>query len=122
MGLAAGTLRHQVTIRQPYQNMATPAIDANRQPIEDWSVAVATGVWCSIEPLSASELYAAAQMRRQISHKVTMRYRPGMSALYRLEYLDPGTNALRIFSIDGTPRSPDEKRESLVMMVQERSA
>lgn len=118
MGLAAGRLRHRVTIERPRDD--SDARDANGDLVTDWPTI--DKVWAAIEPLSARETFAAQQVQSAVTHKVTIRFRGDLSSKYRFSYLDPATNRTRRFYIDGTPTSPEEKREFLECVCQERSA
>jgi SPP1 family predicted phage head-tail adaptor len=121
MGIAAGRLRHRVTIQIP-----PSGVDATGQPIRlssDWpSIGSNPTVWAEIKPFSADDVFNSQQPQATITHKITLRYRGDLSSTYRFSYADPGTNTTRIFNIVGTPKSPDEKREYLECDCAERSA
>lgn len=84
MSLAAGKLRHRVVIQQPVetQDGITGAMEVS------WAD-VAT-VWASIEPLSAREFIASQAEDSQISARITIRYRAGISAKMRLYHQAKG--------------------------------
>lgn len=62
-------------------------------------------VWGSITPLMGRELYAAQQVTPTTTHKVWMRYWPGLTAEHRLRF---GT---RIFQLEAPPVNPEERNE-----------
>lgn len=115
MALRAGDLRHRVTIQRPRGNDLR---DSTGQPVSDWPDVAE--VWASIEPLSARESFAAQQAQSTVSHRIRMRYRVDVDGSCRVRYIDPGTKRTRFFYFDGAPISPDEKREELTGMAQER--
>lgn len=85
MGLPAGKFDQRVTIQSK---------DVTRNSIGEevvtW-VAVAE-VWARVEPIRGREWFAAAQMQDSTDHRVTIRYRSGitreMRVLWRGEPLD----------------------------------
>jgi head-tail adaptor len=83
VGIAAGTMRHRVQVQQlkpastdlamrlPYNAQPSPADDASWQT---------TSVqWAGIKPLSGRELFQAQQVRADVTHRVWMRWFPGVS-------------------------------------------
>lgn len=70
--LRAGELRHSIRIVQP--NNTQDSFGGTKP--DDASV-FAT-VWASVEALSGRELFAAQQKVSQVTHKITMRYLPGV--------------------------------------------
>lgn len=119
-GIAAGRLRHQVTVQKPRTD-ATPGdqVDSLGQPVDDWP-AVYSGVWASIESLSQQEIWQAQQQKIQASVKITMRYR-AMSARYRIVYADPGTGTTRYFQVTGS-FDPTGERVFVTCLCQERGS
>ena len=72
-GMHAGRLRDRVRIEKPVETR-----DSGGQPGKAWE-AVAE-VYACVEPLSGRELWQAAQVRADVSHKATVRYRPDLHA------------------------------------------
>lgn len=74
----AGRLRHRVVIQRQQET----------QSQNDGSVTVVwqdvATVWSSIEPLSAKEFIAAQQEHSKVSARITIRYRPDVTAKMRL--------------------------------------
>lgn len=73
-----GKLRHRITIqrKEQTQNPNTGAMTTT------WAT-VAT-VWAAVEPLSAREFIAAQAVQSDVSVRITMRYRPGITSAMRL--------------------------------------
>lgn len=109
--LNAGDLRHRVEILAP-----TLAQDSagGTQVLQQFSV-FAT-VWAAVHALSGRELLAAQQLVSQVTHKVTMRWLPGVIALQNLRVLTDGTY-LQIQAV-----IPDDtRRYSLELLCVERN-
>ena len=97
--LAAGRLRHRVTIEQPVvtQDQTTGAI------VETWG-AFAERVPAAIEPLSARDFIQSAAMQSEITTRITVRYivglKPNMrvvhgSTIYNIRGILPDKNSGR---------------------------
>jgi SPP1 family predicted phage head-tail adaptor len=104
--MRAGWMRHRVTIQA-----RTAAQDGygERQPA--WAD-VAT-VWASVEPLRGREYLEGRQEQADISHRVAMRHRPGVSPAMRLQ-LEGG----RVLVIESVI-NPLERGERLELMCRE---
>lgn len=76
--IQAGKLRHRVVI----QKQAESQNQSDGSIIIEW-VDVAK-VWCAIEPLSAREFVAAQAEASKITTRITVRYRPDVTAKMRL--------------------------------------
>lgn len=76
--MRAGKLRHQITIKanSPVYDEynRSKKVNDNWQPITNGS-----GVWSAIEPLQGRELERAREIAPTASHKITMRYLPGVT-------------------------------------------
>jgi SPP1 family predicted phage head-tail adaptor len=68
-----------VTVQTPSGN-----VNALGESVLTWSDS--TAVWASVEGVSARESLAAGQQETTISHRVRMRYLPGLSANMRLSW------------------------------------
>jgi SPP1 family predicted phage head-tail adaptor len=73
----AGQMRERVTAQ-----VATQTTNTLGEPIPTWSE-FAT-VWASVEGVTARELLLAGQQQTEISHRVRMRYLPGLTGQMRL--------------------------------------
>ena len=87
MSLSAGRLRHKVTIQEPRQQQ-NPDTGAIRTVWVDFAPDVAA----EIAPLSVREFIASSQMQSQITARITIRYRTGLTAQMRI--LHPSTGKI----------------------------
>jgi len=85
MKLNAGRLRHRIRIEKPIvtQDPETGALTE--------AVQVIGNVFASIEPLSAREFIAAQSTQSQISARIVIRYRSGLTPDMRLVDVATGT-------------------------------
>ena len=105
--MRAGKLRHRLIVQQLQD---TETLDSVGQPGQTWRTF--DHMWGSVEPLSGRELYNAAQVQPDVTHKVTMRYRDGIAAKMRIQHKE---RTLDILSV-----TDDEEREiQLVLMCKE---
>jgi SPP1 family predicted phage head-tail adaptor len=109
--MRAGRLRHRVRLQR-----STQAPDAVNDPVLTWSD-LAT-VWAQVEPLAGREFFAAQQVQTAVSHRITLRYRAGITPKDRVAWLDPATRAWRYFDINAV-LDRDEKHRQLDLMVTE---
>ncbi|TKS58779.1 MAG: head-tail adaptor protein [Nitrospira sp.] len=87
--MRAGTLRHLCMVQSLQVTRDTAGAE-----VQTWQDIAAVSV--AIEPLAGREFFAAQQVNAELSHRVRMRYRPGLIPTMRLQY---GTRALLIESI-----------------------
>ena len=101
--LKAGNLRHRVTLqrKQQTQNPQTGAM------VTTW-VTEAT-VPAAVEPLSAREFIAAQAVQSDVSVRIRVRYRPGITSAMRL--LHDG----KVYGITGVLADKDSGREYLTL-------
>lgn len=71
-----GDLRHRITFQSENK---TP--DGYRGHTSTWNDVVT--VWGKVEPVSGREYYYANQLKNAISHKITIRFRPDITAELR---------------------------------------
>jgi SPP1 family predicted phage head-tail adaptor len=100
-----GKLRHRVTI----QNKVTLP-DGYGGVTSTWQD-VAT-VWASVEPLNGRELYAAQQVKAELTHRITMRYLAGVKPEMRVLFGN------RTFAIEAVI-DPEERRKVLQLLCAE---
>ncbi len=98
-------LRREVTLQSPVE-----ITDGAGGFSVSWSD-VAT-VWADVRPLSGSEQWMARKLQSAITHRVTLRYRAGVTARMRILY---GT---RVFNIR-TVINIDEANEFLELLAEE---
>lgn len=102
MTVIAGRLDKRITIQS-----ATSARDGSGQPIltwSDWAV-----VWAAVEPIRGREYFAAQQVSAETTHRVTIRYRSGVSPQMRVVFNG------RTFRIEAVI-DPQEHHERLELM------
>ena len=80
MALQAGKLRHRITIQQLMQGGYDPMTGDESNP--DWED-VAT-VWAAIEPLSVREFIESKSKQVEVTARITIRYRAGLTADMRI--------------------------------------
>lgn len=104
MSLSAGRLRHRITIQEPRQQQ-----DSTTGAIRTVWVDFATFVAAEIAPLSVREFIASSQMQSQITARITVRYRPGLTAQMRILHSSTG----KIYNPAGWLADPDSGLEYL---------
>jgi SPP1 family predicted phage head-tail adaptor len=77
--MRAGTMNRRVVVQRATETQGTTGELATT-----W-VDVAT-VWASITPMKGDELYRAQQVNARLSHRVSMRFRDGVTPKMRLSY------------------------------------
>jgi len=100
-----GKLRHRITIQQRSSEQ-----DGYGGQIDTWDD-VAT-VWASVEPLTGRALFAAQELNSEVTIKITMRYRAGITYAMRVAY---GTRTFDILA----PIDPEERHIELHLMCKE---
>ena len=100
-----GKLRSQVTLQTNTQTR-----DAGGGYADSWA-GTAT-LWARIEPLSGRERLAAQQIEDTVTHRVTIRYRSGVSAQQRIAF------GVRVFNIRAV-LDVDERNEWLELLCEE---
>ncbi len=91
--MKAGKLRHLLYVWQPVDT-ATDKADT----VITYTAGNPSSEWASIEPLQGRELQVAMQMRGDLTHKITMRYRADINFRTKLSWVD-GANVTREFHI-----------------------
>lgn len=108
--MRAGWARHQIVIQAK-----TRVEDGGGGTASTWA-AIANGtVTASITPVSSNETFAGEQLQERVSHKIMMRYIPGVTTAHRVLF---GTRVLDIQSVI----CPQEKQRDLILMCVERKA
>lgn len=103
MALEAGDLNRRITIQS-----GTSAKDPFGQPFIAWRDVC--GTWAAIRTVTSKEVYAlGAGFTSQVTHTITIRYRPDISSTMRIIYRD------RTFLIQAVS-DPDEGRVQLNLM------
>lgn len=107
VAINAGDLIHRIQIVKP-----TLAQDSAGGWQQDTDSVFAT-VWASIEALTGRELYAAQQRVSEVTHKITIRWYPGIVARMNVWFDN------RVFQIQAV-QNPDERKIMLVLLCLER--
>jgi SPP1 family predicted phage head-tail adaptor len=105
--MQAGALRHRLTIQAAPR---VPVRDTTGAAVEVWEDVAE--VWGSVEPLSGRELMSAQQLNAELSHRVRLRYLPGLSPIMQIRY---GTRRFRLYSIV----DPDERHREQICLCSE---
>lgn len=100
---SAGKLRHRIVIEQP-----TKTRDPYGAEVETWTP-FAT-VWAAVEPLRGREFFAAQQVNAEVTHRVTLRYIPGVIRAMRVTFKG------RILDMVSPPINVDERNQELQLM------
>ena len=77
--MRAGRLRQRVQIKTPVE-----ARNAYGERITTWST-LAT-VWAAVEPIRGREFFEAETVQAEITHRVILRYYPGIVPRYRVVF------------------------------------
>lgn len=99
----AGPLRHQVTVEQPSR---TPNAIGGFTVL--WTTFLTSPA--NISPVSGGERFFAGKLEGDVTHKVTLRYRTGVTAQMRIKYVFGGVT--RYLQIRGVV-NPGERNEWL---------
>lgn len=78
--MQAGKLRHRLEF-QEYQTIVDPDTGARSN---QW-VTLAL-IWGHVEPLSARDFIQASAMQSEVTARITIRYRPGITAAMRIKH------------------------------------
>ena len=101
----SGKLRHYISIQNP-----TGTRDSYGEPIISWSTY--HKAWANIEPLKGWEYYESKQINAEVSSKITMRYKSGITPKMRVV---SGTHTYRILGVI----NEGERNDNLMLMVEE---
>lgn len=131
-----GPLRHRVKIQTPvitrddcggaietWEDFAAPASGVYTDPAiagaetDSGTTGVLTTLtstfYASIEPLIGREYMAAKQMQADVTHKIRMRYIPGLTTTMRIVF---GT---RVFEIESILNVQERNRELVIMATED---
>lgn len=75
--MEAGALRHRVAIQEPVE-----ARNSYNEVIVTWALVAV--VWAWVAPLSGREFFAAEHVQSEITHRVRLRYRAGITPEMRV--------------------------------------
>jgi len=103
--MRAGDLRHRITLQQK-----TETRDSFGAVIETWND-VAT-LYASIEPLRGKEFFDAQQVNAEVTIRIRIRYRSGVTPNMRVLF---GTRTFDIQSVINV----DERNREMILMCRE---
>ncbi|MBS0506844.1 MAG: phage head closure protein [Proteobacteria bacterium] len=101
--MKAGDLDQRVTVER-----YTSTEDELGQPIQSWAPLFTC--WAAVEPLTGREYLAAQAAQSEVTARVTMRYRPGITAQDRVIHDGTTYNIVSVIDV----RS---ERKELILMV-----
>lgn len=104
--MQAGALRHRLTLETP-----NTTADSFGEETEAPYTTLAT-VWGSIEPLSGNERLRMQQVQAEVTHRVRIRYRSGVTPELRVKF---GTRYFNILSVTNW----EERNRELEIMCKE---
>ena len=104
MSIAAGRLRHRITIERPDRQQDRNTGEWIPRWVPAWE-----GVPAAIEPLSAREFIAAQAVQSEVTARIVIRYREGVTAAMRIVHNG------RIYNIHGVLPDPDSGRSYLTL-------
>ncbi len=107
--IRSGEFKHRITLQRENEQDD----GHGGQALEPWTD-VAT-VMASIEPISGNEALVARQLQDTVTHKVLMRWRPGVTAKLRIKF---GTRLFEILEV----RNWDERNRLLELRCVEGAA
>lgn len=80
--MQAGKLRHRVKLQR--YALGSPEQTASGAPDGAWADYIT--VWASVEPLNGRELFAAQEHHSEVTHRIRIRYRDGVTADMRVNF------------------------------------
>lgn len=108
--MRAGDLTHRIDFEQPALAKSTGgAVLRKWEPFRQ-------NVPASVEPLSGRELFLAQSLNSETTHKVTLRFLPGITQLMRIVFQG------RIFDIVSIANKKERNREIEIIAKEGRSA
>lgn len=107
--MRAGELNRRVVI----QSITSITKAADGQDMPNWTTDTGGTVWAKVKPLSGRQLEQARTIAATATHRVTIRYRTGVTTVKRLQL---GTRNLYINAV----LNEDERNEALILTCTER--
>lgn len=105
----AGKLRHKVDIE--HQSAGSPQQFGTGEPDVAWIVFL-NDIWAAVEPLSGRELFAAQEFHSEVTTRIRLRYRDGITAAMRVAFESRHYNILYIID-------PEERHRELHLLCSE---
>lgn len=113
--MRAGHLKHRVEVQE--RRGKTTSVGA-----ADGDYVTVESRWAAIEPIQGREVFLAAQTQSRVTHRVRMRFFPGLTSRHRLVENDArqttaGSKA-RIFNIVSVVNTDERDREHELLCVE----
>lgn len=108
--MRAGRLRRLLTLQQPTETRGASG------GVSTAFADVAT-VWGAVEPLTTKELLSAGQVSGEITHRVVIRWKKGITDAWRIK--DVTASPALIYSIHGPPMNINSKNQQMTLMCSE---
>lgn len=108
--MRAGRLRNRIAVQSK-----TATQNAAGEPVYTW--ATLYNAWASIEPTSGRESVSGTAPVQEVTHRVEMRYRDGVTPEMRISWTDR-TETTRIYDIESVIE-PFQRGERLQLLVKE---
>lgn len=86
-----GEFRHTITFQE-----SSGTQDDYGELIDDWKDVIT--VKAAIYPISGKEFYAAETVNSEVTHKINMRYKPGLKPSMRVKFKDRYFNIISIIN------------------------
>lgn len=109
---------HKVTIQEALEQVSGSG--ARDTVYRDWLV----NIWAEVLPLTTRETWQAQQVAATSTHRIRIRYRPGITARHRVKWTRAGgspTDA-QYFDLDGDPLDQKGRRIELHLICTAREA
>jgi SPP1 family predicted phage head-tail adaptor len=94
--MQAGLLRHVITIQEQVDDVNSVYGNVNKKRAVDFAT-----VRARIEPVTGKEVAYAERVLTETTHKLTIRYLPGLSSEMRIIFYDARQQSTRYFRILG---------------------
>lgn len=107
MMISAGKLDKRVSLQ-----VQSSTRDELNQKVDTWVTLNNGVVWASVQPLRASEAISYEAKQMLVTHRVTIRFRPDVTADMRVLF---NSRPMQIVSI----RNPDERGEMIELLCEE---
>lgn len=112
MSIAAGRLRHRISIQEYAYLGQDPETGAEIREWRDFRTC-----WAAIEPLSVREFTAAQATQSKVTTRITIRHADGINAAMRILHTVRGVT--RVYNIEGILADKDSGLEYLTLPVSE---
>lgn len=105
--MRAGLLRHRVELQR-----RAPSFDSYGQPVESWETYATTQA--AVDPISGQEFLALLQSGTKVTHRVRVRYRPGIAGTDRVLFKG------RVLDVQ-VPMNMGERNKEIEFLCEERT-